>query len=363
MHRLLLAVAALTVPGPARAEGFVKLQSADDARLSVHRAVLHALPDQTWALELEVKGEGTVTLPEVKASLPAPAVLDAALHHTAPRFLPLEAWDPCHFDPSAYARLTPPSAEHPWPHGPRAWPTEWPRAQRERLEPSGERVWSVATEHPRWLPPIAVRLDEQDGTLRWPLEALDPFAPPGRPMRIDLVSLRPGMPVGPETSVDLPSKLGLPEVSYEYPRDTADAIQRHVQRSHGSPVRLFGAAWRAPKLGEVYAVRYGLERLPGDPPLSLVPAPLTEPLEPIWYIHRPWRGPMACGIRVDYQFAVAKQQVMEHQLYATATGRRLQLIVDLSKERGYLLLPFANPEQAAYTEEGLPPVEVDRSRW
>lgn len=403
-----LVAAGLALTSPS-VHAFLTLAPAEESRLSVHAVRAALLPGPRWVIELEIEGRGVLLAPRAETPPPPAEALDHLAHLASPRLVALAPWDPCEFGIESYARVAPRTLDRPWALGPRQWPTEWPRPSLERTRgqaveirfanrPAVDRYLAtealvlpeedraalvgrtriaVRVEAPerRWTAPLAVpAFAGRDGTVIAPVDRLAEAAATGKAVRFELLDVGTGLARAPAPVVDLPTGIALPEIAYEHPLDTEAAIARQLQRVHQRPVRAFlvqHERWPtslrnqlgAPAEGRLTVARFLFERSRGDPAIALRPTPFESPLEPVWLVHRPWRGRIDCPERRDYLYAVAKQQGLAHRLFATASGRRLEVVVGLARERGYLLEPFGNPGRAAAAEAGLRPVEVDRSAW
>lgn len=346
-----------------------------DASLRIHRAQLVLKPGApedhwTWRFQLSGRGEATFTF-QGQPTAPAGTAthVDDLEHATAPRFVEHLPWDPCTFGVGRFGRHFPATRDFLWPYGPQNWTEAWPpvrRAQdplRARTLPSpeaqGVRMRFVLSSRPRWTQ--AVSLTRASATRNIDFSSLGPFAPPGRQVEIDLF-VQGLAPAPSDTVTRLPDVLSLPEVAFEAPTDLLNAAVLQRQTLEKGPVWVLLYAGPGPRASawNRYASSVGRN---GRPPLRLVSGPLPEGLQPAWLIHRPWRGPLACPEGPEYVAAVAKHQQNTHRIYAALTGRRLNVVVGLSRDRGYLLEPFGNPWQVAATVKRLPAAEVDRARW
>ncbi|MEL6185064.1 MAG: hypothetical protein AAFU79_10605 [Myxococcota bacterium] len=346
-----------------------------EGTLRIHRAqIVVAREDamDTWTWRFQVSGRGRASFRlEGDPTEAGPSVtdMDRLDHATAPRFVVHQAWDPCAFGVGRYGRHFPPTREFSWPYGPQAWSEQWPRIERAldtlaaertmRAEPAPATTLRVELSgRAGWTPPLSVKRPKRQ-TLE--LRPLGPLAPPGQDVDVDLF-LSGLVPAEPTGVTPLPTLLSLPEVAFETPEDILRAAVRQRQQleqeaewvlvyaagpSESEPWRRFGCSVR--RTGELSV---DLET-PGQP---------TQ-LQPTWLIHRPWRASLSCDARQAYLLAVAKHQLRVHQVYAALTGRRLEVVVGLSRDRGYLVEPFGDPARIAHTVDQLPRVEIDRSRW
>lgn len=374
-----------------------------------------------WTVAFEVSGRGSsyLAVPFERGSGDAatPELLDESGRRaldeldfrTAPRFVDEPALDPCRFGPRRYGRYRPPSSARPWPYGPEGWEPEWPRVETKPLEKSTLRVvqgevqaaWvrdyrdhmsegtgialarapAVALleiqpdRERRWTPPLRIK---RPGSVRGSLSILPlrTALPPGREQRIDVFTLASGRGLTARGPVaDLPDRLSLPEITFEQPFDTEQAAIRKrlaadkslaAVREYGSPNHRLSDRARellaGPSMPSSWATRLvTYQGARTEARIELRRDPSQSRLEVVWLVHRPWRGPLKCYDRYEYLSNVARYQLAAHQVWSAMTGRRLELLVNLSRERGFLLEPFGQIPQAA--ESKLQPVVIDHGAW
>ncbi len=344
--------------------------SSGDIRIHGARVVVH---ETSWVVSFRVSGSGDASLrfdePGARLAPELSAALAEIDHATAPRFQERPPVDPCAVDDDGFGKMPRRHRDEPWKLGPLALHEGWPRPDGESLRgvlrsaPNGTRLQVRVTGRPSWTPPVAF---ERTG----PLD-LGPWlelAPPSREQRVDLFLFGRGLglaPTGP--IVDAPGLISLPELAFEQPQDTEAAIVRQRRMSAGEPaVRLFtdpaDDALPRTVLGALGVgagarlARFALIQGPGPrPPVSFTVPGVEDaiPLAPVFIIHRPFRGEIECNRRREYLGSVFRQQQLAHRIWSTVTGRRMDVLLQLSQERGYLLTSV----------EGLRQVEVDRSAW